>query len=254
MRSSTSARDQADPPDGTATPEVLLRVKGLDAGYGKRQVLSNIDLNVGPGEIVGVLGHNGAGKTTLLKCLFRSVQVRAGTIEFDGVNVNRTSSVRMVRTGMSFTPAETPIFRDLTVRQNLELGAVGVRSREEIENRLGEVYAVFPVLSEREKQVAGHFSGGQQRQLSLGIALMARPRLMLLDEPSLGISPSVVDTTFAIIRDLVRERSMSVVIVEQNVKAVTSIVDRVYVLRNGAIVLEESGEDAQRRDVWWDLF
>lgn len=232
----------------------LLEVNGLVAGYGKRHVLSDITMSVRPGEVVGVLGHNGAGKTTLLRSVFRSLPFTSGQVRFDGQDVAKASSVQMVRRGMSFTPAQTPIFRDLTVTENLELGALGIRGRDELARRLDEVYAVFPVLQERRTQLAGLFSGGQQRQLSLGIALMARPRLMLLDEPSLGISPSVVDSTFATIRDLVRERGMSVLIVEQNVKAVTSIVDRVYVLRNGAIVLEETGAEAKRRDAWWDLF
>lgn len=235
-----------------ATP--LLAARDVSAGYGKRPVLSDITMHVAAGEVVGVLGHNGAGKTTLLKCLFRSIPIDNGDIQFDGNSVSGATSVQMVRTGMSFTPAETPIFRDLTVLQNLELGALSVRDREDLRGRLDDVYAIFPILEERQAQVAGRFSGGQQRQLSLGIALMARPRLMLLDEPSLGISPSVVESTFAIIRQLVRDRGMSVVIVEQNVKAATNIVDRVYVLRNGGIVLEESALEAKQREDWWDLF
>lgn len=232
----------------------LLRAHGLTAGYGKQRVLSDVNLQVEAGEIVGVLGHNGAGKTTLLKTLMRMVPLTSGEIEFRGQIVNRLNSVQMVRAGMSITPATTPIFRDLTVTQNLELGASGVRDKAEVRRRADEVFAVFPILADRQETIAGRFSGGQQRQLSLGIALMAHPTLMLLDEPSLGISPAVVETTFKTIKDLARERGMSVLVVEQNVKAITSIVDRVYVLRNGAIVLEESGAEAQQREVWWDLF
>lgn len=237
-----------------AVDSALLEAKGIVAGYGKQRVLSDVSLRVAKGEVVGVLGHNGAGKTTLLKCLFRSVPLISGSIAFQGEAVDRASSVQMVRRGMSFTPAETPIFRELTVRQNLELGASGVRDRDEIRRRMEETFEIFPVLGDRQAELAGRFSGGQQRQLSLGIALMAHPVMMLLDEPSLGISPAVVGATFQIIRDLARDRGMSVLIVEQNVKAVTGIVDRVYVLRNGSIVLEESGADAQRRETWWDLF
>jgi len=206
----------------------LLIATGITAGYGKQQVLSDVSIRIAPGEVVGVLGHNGAGKTTLLKALIRMVPLTAGSVEFQGRPVTKLSSVQMVRAGMSITPATTPIFRDLTVFQNLELGASGIK--------------------------AGRFSGGQQRQLSLGIALMAHPQLMLLDEPSLGISPAVVEKTFATIKELAKARDMSVLIVEQNVKAITSIVDRVYVLRNGSIVLEESGAEAQQRKIWWDLF
>jgi len=234
--------------------QILLEGKGITAGYGKRRVLSDVSIRVAKGEVVGVLGHNGAGKTTLLKCLFRSVPLVGGSVSFDGASVDRYSSVQMVRRGMSFTPAETPIFRELTVRQNLELGASGVRDRAEIRRRMDETIAIFPVLGERQSELAGRFSGGQQRQLSIGIGLMARPVMMLLDEPSLGISPAVVATTFRTIRELAEERGMSVLVVEQNVKAVTSIVDRVYVLRNGSIVLEESAAQAQQRESWWDLF
>lgn len=237
--------------DKTAT---LLSATGITAGYAKTQVLSDVTVYVGEGEVVGVLGHNGAGKTTLLKCLFRLLPLRQGDVVFDGTSLAKASNVEAVRQGMSFTPAEKPIFRDLTVRQNLELGAHTVRDRADIRQRIDEVLQIFPVLADRTAELAGKFSGGQQRQLSLAIALMARPRLMLLDEPSLGISPAVVAKTFATIRDLARERGMSVLVVEQNVPAVTQIADRVYVLRNGAIVLEETGEQAARREVWWDLF
>lgn len=232
----------------------LLAARGITAGYGKRHVLSDVSIHVAPGEVVGVLGHNGAGKTTLLKTLMRIVPLDSGEIDFEGDSVNRVSSVQMVRRGMSITPAETPIFRDLTVEQNLELGASGVKDRAEIRRRIDEVSEVFPILADRRNDIAGRFSGGQQRQLSLGIALMAHPKIMLLDEPSLGISPAVVGATFRTIRELAQERSMSVLVVEQNVKAVTKILDRVYVLRNGSIVLEETGAEAQQREVWWDLF
>jgi branched-chain amino acid transport system ATP-binding protein len=232
----------------------LLAARGITAGYGKRQVISEVNLRVEEGEVVGVLGHNGAGKTTLLKCLFRLVALVDGEIEFLGENLNRATSVETVKRGISFTPAETPIFRDLTVRENLELGAYRVRDRAGIRQRIDEAVQIFPVLADRQRELAGRFSGGQQRQLSIAIALMAQPRLMLLDEPSLGISPAVVASTFATIRDLARDRGMSVLVVEQNVHAVTGIADRIYVLRNGSIVLQESGEEARKRSVWWDLF
>jgi len=242
----TSSDDSAD--------SALLSARGITAGYGKRRVLSDVNIHVLPAEVVGVLGHNGAGKTTLLKTLMRMVALIEGEINFHGKSVNRLSSVQMVREGMSITPATTPIFRDLTVFQNLELGASGVKDKGEVRRRMDEVFEIFPILADRRTSIAGRFSGGQQRQLSLGIALMAHPTLMLLDEPSLGISPAVVESTFKIIKDLARERAMSVLVVEQNVKAITAIVDRVYVLRNGAIVLEESGAEAHKREVWWDLF
>ncbi len=232
----------------------LLVAKGITAGYGKHRVLTNVDLHVEPGEIVGILGHNGAGKTTLLKSLFRMHPIESGDIEFRGANINKSTSVKTAASGMSFTPAERSIFRDLTVLQNLELGAHALKDRSVLGERMEEVMAIFPILGERKAELAGRFSGGQQRQLSLGMALMLHPELMLLDEPSLGISPAVVNSTFQIIRDLAKERGTSVLIVEQNVKAVTTIADRIYVLRNGEMVLEETGEQARLRTEWWHLF
>jgi len=232
----------------------VLLVDGITAGYGKRRVLTGVSLNVDAGEIVGVVGHNGAGKTTLLKCIFRMNPIERGTVEFNGEDISRKSSTHSVDAGMSFTPAERPIFRDLTVIENLELGAHSLRSRSEVRHRIDEVVQVFPILGERSGQIAGRFSGGQQRQLSLAMALMVNPRLMLLDEPSLGISPAVVESTFATIKGLAKERGMSVLIVEQNVKAMTQIADRVYVLRHGEMVLEESSEAATARTDWWSLF
>jgi branched-chain amino acid transport system ATP-binding protein len=232
----------------------LLTATGVTAGYGKRRVITDVSLHVEPGEIVGVLGHNGAGKTTLLKSLFRMHPIDAGDITFNGASINKSTNLKTAAAGMSFTPSERPIFRDLTVVQNLELGAHTVKDRRQVAERMDEVMQIFPILGERKAQLAGRFSGGQQRQLSLGMALMVRPVLMLLDEPSLGISPAVVAKTFDIIRDLAKERGTCVLVVEQNVKAVTTIADRVYVLRNGEMVLEESGAEARARTEWWHLF
>lgn len=234
--------------------ETGLQVMNLFAGYGKRQVLFNVSIEVAVGEVVGVVGHNGAGKTTLLKSIFRAIPIEDGSIHFLDQELNRKSSSYVVRQGISFTPAELPIFRDLTVEENLELGAFSLKGRSIYRERLAEVIEVFPILGERLKETAGRFSGGQQRQLSIGMALMTNPKLMLLDEPSLGISPSVVQKTFQVIRDLARQRNSSVLIVEQNVKAMTDIADRIYVLRNGEVVLEESREQAQARTDWWSLF
>jgi len=250
-----STVDMVNPAGSASTGDGnLLSVDGITAGYRKRRVITDVSLSVRPGEIVGVLGHNGAGKTTLLKCIFRMLAIQSGDIAFDGRSIVKSTSVKSVANGMSFTPSERPIFRDLTVQQNLELGALTVRDRGVLRQRMESVMEVFPILGERRSELAGRFSGGQQRQLSLGMALMVEPRLMLLDEPSLGISPAVVETTFGIIQRLAAERGMSVLIVEQNVKAMTRIADRVYVLRNGEMVLEETGDQARARTEWWNLF
>ena len=232
----------------------IIEARGLSASYGKHVVLREVNLHVKPGEIVGVCGHNGAGKTTLLKSLFRIHAIDGGTITFKGESIADSNATKMAGSGMSFTPSEKPLFRDLTVLENLQLGAHTVKDRSVIGQRVEEVMEIFPILRERQALFAGRLSGGQQRQLSLGMALMVQPSLMLLDEPSLGISPTVVTKTFETIRALAREREMSVLIIEQNVKAMVSIADRVYVLRHGEMVLEESGDDARARTDWWQLF
>lgn len=240
--------------DMSPAEDFIIDARGLSAGYGKHIVLREVDLRVKPGEIVGVCGHNGAGKTTLLKSLFRIHPINQGTITFKGESITHSTATKMASTGMSFTPSEKPLFRDLTVLENLQLGAHTVKDRSVIGTRIEEVMDIFPILRERQAQFAGRLSGGQQRQLSLGMALMVQPLLMMLDEPSLGISPTVVTKTFETIRGLARQRGMSVLIIEQNVKAMVSIADRVYVLRHGEMVLEESGDEARARTDWWQLF
>jgi branched-chain amino acid transport system ATP-binding protein len=232
----------------------ILRTDALSSSYGKHQVLHDVSINVRQGEIVGICGHNGAGKTTLLKSIFGIHQADTGDVFFKNSKVNGLSTTKMTSMGMSFTPSERPLFRDLTIIENLQLGAHVIRNRSLISKRIEEVLEIFPILAERRHLLAGRLSGGQQRQLSLGMALMVQPSLMILDEPSLGISPAVVSKTFEIIKELSLNRGMSVLLVEQNVKAMVSIADRVYVLRNGEIVLEENGDSSRARTDWWHLF
>jgi branched-chain amino acid transport system ATP-binding protein len=241
-------------PSAAAADEPLLAVAGIRAGYGRREVLHDVSLHVGRGEIVTVLGHNGAGKTTMLRAIFGMTPLRGGRIAFDGADSSHASNVDNVRRGMTFTPAEAPIFRDLTVGENLDLGAFTVTDAGVRRQRRERVLELFPILEERRAQLAGTLSGGQQRMLSLGIALMAGPQLMLLDEPSLGIAPSLVQQIFGRIKHLSENEGLAVLIVEQNVRAALPIVDRAYFMRAGNIILEESGEAALARDHWWDLF
>lgn len=231
-----------------------LALDGVVASYAKRRVLHGISLTVGCGEIVTVLGHNGAGKTTMLKTVFGLVPLQAGRVFLNGRDATRDSHVTRVRHGMSFVPAEAPIFRDLTVLENLELGAYTISDTRLRQERLSRVIDVFPVLGERRSQVAGTLSGGQQRMLALGISLMTEPTLMLLDEPSLGIAPGLVQQIFERIKELSRSDGLSVLVVEQNVRAVLPIADRAYFMRAGNIILEESASAALERGKWWDLF
>ncbi len=234
--------------------QALLEVEELVAAYGKRHVLHGVSLAVAPAEIVTVLGHNGAGKTTLLKTIFGLVPHQGGRIRLGGRDATHDSHVTHVRRGMSFVPAEAAIFRSLTVIENLQLGAYTVREPRVRQERLERVLDLFPLLDERATQLAGTLSGGQQRMLSLGISLMAGPKLMLLDEPSLGIAPGLVQQIFARLHELSRAEGLSVLVVEQNVRAVLPIADRAYFMRSGNLILEESAEVALARGKWWDLF
>ncbi len=232
----------------------VLEARTISAGYAKKQVLYAVSLSVDAGEVVAVLGHNGAGKTTLLKALMGFVPLYQGAIRFGGQDATRWPYWERVTAGMTFTPAEAPVFRSLSVRDNLELGAFTVRDSAAKRAQLDAVFRLFPILAERRQQLAGTLSGGQQRMLALGIALMARPQLMLLDEPSLGLSPNVVQSLFARIRQLVTDERLAVILVEQNVRAALRIADRAYFMRNGHIILEEGAEQALARRQWWDLF
>ena len=234
--------------------KAVLEVGGLHAGYGRREVLSDVSLSVGVGEIVCVLGHNGAGKSTLLKTIFGMVKPTSGSIMMEGRDVAGHSPAANVRQGISFTPAEAAVFPELSVEQNLQMGAFSVPDPKTRQARTDEVYELFPILRRRRAQAAGTLCGGQQRMLSIGMALVAGPKLMLLDEPSLGIAPSIGQELFALIRTLADTTSIAVLLVEQNVRAALRAADRAYFIRSGRILLEESAEAAQGREHWWDLF
>lgn len=241
-------------PDTGSDGARLLEVRGLSAGYGARQVVFDVDFDVGTGEIVTILGHNGAGKTTTLKALFGLIRPLSGSATYGGRNVLGRSPADNVRGGMSFTPQDHAVFPDLTILGNLKLGATTTKSRDVIDERLARVYELFPVLEERSGQLAGTLSGGQQRMVSLGIALMSAPRLMLLDEPSLGLAPSLVDQLMDTVRRLADDHDISVILLEQNLAAALDHADRAYIMRSGRMILEEPADTMRARGHWWDLF
>lgn len=214
----------------------------------------DVSVEVSRGEIVAILGHNGAGKTTTMKAAFGLLRPFAGRISYDGRDITGTTCAQRVRAGMSFTPAERFVFPDLTVAANLRLGGLTQRSRVERARQLDRVHELFPVLRERNSQLAGTLSGGQQRMLSVGIALISNPRLLLLDEPSLGVSPVVIQQILAALRRLCDLDGRSVVLLEQNVGYTLREADRVYVMRGGRIILEESAHAMREREHWWNLF
>jgi branched-chain amino acid transport system ATP-binding protein len=211
----------------------LLEIEGLRSGYGRVEVLRGVDLVVAEGEIVALLGSNGAGKSTLNNTVCALLPARGGAVRFDGADLTRAHYRQVVRAGLVQVPEGRRIFPNLTVLENLELGAYA-RARERRAANLARVYATFPRLEERAAQKAGTMSGGEQQMLAIGRGLMAEPRLLILDEPSLGLSPLLVEEMFALIRRL-HAQGLSVLLVEQNVGQSLEIADRAYVLENGQI-------------------
>ncbi len=219
----------------------MLRITALESGYGRIPVLKGIDLGVRAGELVALVGANGAGKTTLLRAISGVQPVSAGRIEFDGESVDAAPPEERVRRGMVQVPEGRQVFGPLSVEDNLRLGAYR-RARAESAASLERVYAMFPDLAERRRQPAGTLSGGQQQMLAMGRALMARPRLLLLDEPSMGLAPRLVAGIFACVAQL-RAADTAIFLVDQNARAALAIADRGYVLETGRIVLTGTGDE-----------
>jgi branched-chain amino acid transport system ATP-binding protein len=214
----------------------MLEVKGLVAGYGLTRVLHGVDLAVSAGEAVAVLGANGAGKTTLNMAISGLVRPRAGEIRFEGARIDGLAPPAIAARGLVQVPEGRKIFPNLSVRENLELGSYR-RARGNRARNIERVFATFPRLRERTRQAAGTLSGGEQQMLAIGRGLMAEPRLLILDEPSLGLSPLLVEEMFALIRRLHAD-GLAIMLMEQNVAQSLEIADRAYVLENGAFVLQ----------------
>ena len=213
----------------------MLEVRDLCAGYGVIQILRGVSLDVGRGEIVALLGSNGAGKSTLNNVLSRITPQTAGSVRFDGEDIHAANPARVVELGLIQVPEGRRIFPNLTVRENLELGSFR-RGRARRAHNLERVGTIFPRLAERWEQLAGSLSGGEQQMLAIGRGLMSEPKLLILDEPSLGLSPLLVETMFALIQRI-NEDGLSILLVEQNVVQSLAIAHRGYVLENGAIAL-----------------
>jgi branched-chain amino acid transport system ATP-binding protein len=216
----------------------MLELAGVSAGYGRTEVLHDIDLTVGEGELVAVIGANGAGKSTLLKAIVGLVAVRAGTVSYRGAAVRNARPEKLVRGGLALVPEGRLLFGPMSVRENLTLGAYGTgrERRAAIDEGLRRVHALFPVLAEREEQPAATLSGGEQQMLAVARALMSRPRLLLLDEPSLGLAPRVIAEIFAVLDEL-RGQGVTILLVEQDAHLALRHADRGYVMRTGRVVL-----------------
>ena len=229
---------------GSTAP--LLRIEALRGGYGRVEVLRGIDLHVNPGETVALLGSNGAGKTTLNNVVCGIVPTWAGKVSFDGADLSGAHYTRVVKAGLIQVPEGRKIFPNLNVLENLALGSF-TRARERRAANIEKVFATFPRLKERTTQLAGTMSGGEQQMLAIGRGLMAEPRLLILDEPSLGLSPLLVEEMFGLIRQL-RSTGLAVLLVEQNVGQSLEVADRAYVMENGSIRFTGLPDDLLRSD------
>jgi len=215
---------------------MLLSISGLSAHYGRIRALNNVDLHVGDGELVALVGANGAGKTTLMRTISGVQNASSGTIQFDGKDITKLSAASRVRLGIAQVPEGRQVFAPMSVEDNLLLGGF-TRSKAESAEGIENAYSMFPILKNRRKQLAGTLSGGEQQMLAMSRALMAKPRLLLLDEPSMGLSPLLVDETFDNILRL-RATGTTIFIVEQNAYKALSIAERGYVMETGRTILE----------------
>ncbi|QJX64432.1 ABC transporter ATP-binding protein [Niallia circulans] len=225
----------------------MLHIKDLNVYYGNIQALKGVTLDIKEGEIVTLIGANGAGKSTLLKTLSGLIKPKKGSIEYLGKSIAGKPAQSIVKAGMSHVPEGRRVFSNMTVEENLELGAFLRKDKQEIQKNLQKVYEIFPRLFERKKQLAGTLSGGEQQMLAMGRAIMAKPKLLLLDEPSMGLAPIIVRTIFQVIQEI-KEEGTTVLLVEQNAHMALSIAHRGYVIETGKVVLSGSAQELQESD------
>ena len=227
----------------------MLELKNIDANYGKLRVLHDVSLSIADGERVGIFGHNGAGKTSLLRVCVGDIAECSGSVAYRGHPVLPGAVSRNVTHGMGFVPQGHNVFRDLTVARNLEIA--GLRNGQA---GLSDVHQLFPLLAERAEQIANSLSGGQQQMLAVGMALMTRPSILLLDEPTTGLAPVIVRDMLGSIVEINRSQRTTVVIVEQNVQATLEIVDRAIVIKSGRVIFDGPSRTLREQDSLWDLF
>jgi len=221
----------------------MLKISNVETFYGKIQALRGVDLDVNDGEIVSLIGSNGAGKSTLLMTISGVNKAKRGTIVFNGENIENEQPHKIVDMGICQVPEGRRIFSRLTVEENLRLGAHANEKGKYFENDIKEVYDLFPVLSDRKTQRGGTLSGGEQQMLAIGRALMSKPKVLLLDEPSLGIAPKLVNQIFVSIKNINKEKNVTIFLVEQNAKKALELADRAYVLVNGKVTIKGSGQE-----------
>ena len=227
----------------------MLQVQNLTAGYGSLTVLNGVSLSLGNGARLGVFGHNGAGKTTLLRCIVGAVRPRDGKVDLDGTDIGVATVAENVRRGISFVPQGHNVFPNLTVVQNLRIAGLLFDP-----SFVTQVYELFPVLAERCRQRAGSMSGGEQQMLALGMALMTKPKWLLLDEPSTGLAPVIVRNVMRRLADINERTGVGLIVVEQNVPATLKMVEQAVILRSGQIAFQGSAEELSRNTDLWKWF
>jgi len=227
----------------------MLQVQNLTAGYGSLTVLNGVSLSLGNGARLGVFGHNGAGKTTLLRCIVGAVRPRDGKVDLDGTDIGVATVAENVRRGIAFVPQGHNVFPNLTVEQNLRIAGLLFDP-----SFVTQVYELFPVLAERCRQRAGSMSGGEQQMLALGMALMTKPKWLLLDEPSTGLAPVIVRNVMRRLADINERTGVGLIVVEQNVPATLKMVEQAVILRSGQIAFQGSAEELGRNTDLWKRF
>jgi branched-chain amino acid transport system ATP-binding protein len=235
-------------------PTAFLDVANLVAGYGKKQIINGVSLSVGVGKIVALIGHNGAGKSTLLKSVFGLIPIWSGEVRFNGALWPEPAPRALLRAGVAYVPQGNRVFTDLTVHENLEIGGVTLPNKQSVKDGIERVFTLFPTLKDRLKQRAGTLSGGEKQMLSLGNALILSPKMLLLDEPSLGLASPLVSEALKRIKQINQDFGVTVLIVEQKVREVLKIADRAVVLRTGRVsfsgLSQELHDDAKLKDVF----
>jgi ABC-type branched-subunit amino acid transport system ATPase component len=228
---------------------MVLRLHGLAAGYGPKTVISDVTFALEPGQILAFLGHNGAGKTTTLKSVMGLLRPSAGEVVFDGRRVDGLGVADRVALGLRLLPEGRGIFPDLSVAENIDVVAAGNVSKGAMFG-IPDVYRLFPVMAERRTTRAGSLSGGQQQMLALSLAILGTPRCLMLDEPSIGLAPNLVERMFQTVREVCKSHAMTAVLVEQNVAAAMKIADRVIIMNSGRIVFDGGPDDARASNFW----
>ena len=226
----------------------MLKVEGLNAGYGAVNILWDVSFELKDGEIVAILGSNGAGKTTMVRAITGMIKPTSGSVEFNGTQLAKKSSRSILDSGIVQVPEGRQLFTDMTVLENLQMGAFSKATKAHFAQNLKKCYQWFPKLEERAKQAAGTLSGGEQQMVAVARALIGEPKLLILDEPSLGLAPNIVDDILEVAGTLVRESGISVLLVEQDITKALATADRGYVIENGRIVMEGTAEELQSNE------